>query len=234
MDDVIEAVPSADNGNIPVDAPSEPVVEPVAEPVAPPAEPAVPTEPTLYELPDGRKVDGETLAREWKENFLPEFTRKSQELAKIKTPEITNNQQDDPYANPEYVPQSYAEIIKAAEERALQAWENKQKETIERHEALENAVAEQLESLKQIDPSLNENALFIHANKYKFTDLKLAHQNMKDMSELTKTVQQTTAKNIAKRADPVSMTVNQPSGVKINPSQFQNAAEYLRALKGTV
>jgi hypothetical protein len=39
-------------------------------------------EQELFELPDGRKVDGKTLSKEWKENFYPEFTRKSQQLSK--------------------------------------------------------------------------------------------------------------------------------------------------------
>ena len=37
----------------------------------------------LFELPDGRKVDSSTLSKEWKENFYPEFTRRSQKLADI-------------------------------------------------------------------------------------------------------------------------------------------------------
>ncbi|HBZ37384.1 MAG TPA: hypothetical protein DEO59_02530, partial [Balneola sp.] len=40
-----------------------------------------PEEPMLYETPDGRQVTAEVLQKEWKENFLPEFTRKSQALA---------------------------------------------------------------------------------------------------------------------------------------------------------
>jgi predicted NAD-dependent protein-ADP-ribosyltransferase YbiA (DUF1768 family) len=40
-------------------------------------------EKELYELPDGRKVDSATLSKEWKENFYPEFTRRSQKLAEI-------------------------------------------------------------------------------------------------------------------------------------------------------
>lgn len=38
-------------------------------------------EENLFELPDGRKVDALTLSKEWKENFYPEFTRRSQALA---------------------------------------------------------------------------------------------------------------------------------------------------------
>jgi len=40
-------------------------------------------EKELFELPDGRKVDSATLSKEWKENFYPEFTRRSQKLAEI-------------------------------------------------------------------------------------------------------------------------------------------------------
>jgi predicted NAD-dependent protein-ADP-ribosyltransferase YbiA (DUF1768 family) len=40
-------------------------------------------EKELFELPDGRKVDSSTLSKEWKENFYPEFTRRSQKLADI-------------------------------------------------------------------------------------------------------------------------------------------------------
>jgi len=38
---------------------------------------------TLFEMPDGKQVDAATLAKEWKENFYPEFTRRSQKLAEI-------------------------------------------------------------------------------------------------------------------------------------------------------
>ena len=40
-------------------------------------------EAELFELPDGRKVDAKSLTREWKENFLPDYTKKAQRLAEI-------------------------------------------------------------------------------------------------------------------------------------------------------
>jgi len=40
-------------------------------------------EQELYDLPDGRKVDGKTLSKEWKENFYPDYTRKSQKLSEF-------------------------------------------------------------------------------------------------------------------------------------------------------
>jgi len=232
MDDSIEAAPSAENGNVPAEeiapvAPSEPAVE--AVPATPEPE-ANPEPEELYELPDGRKVDAETLTKEWKENFLPEFTRKSQELAKVTAP---NDQKPaSPYADPNYVPQTYEEIIKAAEERALQTLEQREQERIAQHRAVEEAVLSQLSEVKKLEPTLNENKLFEHANKYGFKDLQLAYQNMRDMREQAKAIQQETAKNIAKRADPVSVTPG-ATGAKLNPDDFGSAIEYLRALKGT-
>lgn len=230
----IDVAPSADNGNIPVDAPSEqpetvvPTVEttPTEQPVETPVA-------ELYELPDGRKVDAETLSKEWKENFYPDYTRKSQALAaKEKEPLPSNEPKENPYANPEYVPQSYEEILQVAEERALAKLDAREQERVEKQQAIENSVVTQLNEIKAVDSTLNENALFLHATKYGFRDLKLAHQNMKDMSEMVKKVQTTTATNIAKRVDPVSVSPG-ATGAKPDPSQFSSAVEYLRALKGT-
>ena len=40
-------------------------------------------ETELFELPDGRKVDAKTLSHEWKENFYPEFSRRSNKLSEF-------------------------------------------------------------------------------------------------------------------------------------------------------
>lgn len=227
-DENIEVVPSEESGNVPAEAPSEP-----SQPETPAVvETVQPTEPELYELPDGRKVDAETLTKEWKENFAPEFTRRSQELAQLKTGTLpTNNEPSQkPYANPDYVPQSYEELIEIAKAEALNAIEQKEQERIQRQVELENAVATQLSEVKTLDPNLNENALFLHATKYGFRDLKLAYQNMKDMSSIVKSVQETTVKNIAKRTDPVSISPG-ASGIKLDPSAFSSSVEYLRSLK---
>lgn len=229
--DSIEVVPQEENGNIPAEqvVPTEPETpaapaEPV-EPIAP-----TPTEPELFELPDGRKVDAVTLTKEWKENFLPEFTHKSQELADLKRGSLPEAPKS-PYEDPNYTPGSYAEIIKAAKEEALLEIEQREKSRIEQSQALENAVIEQLNEVKKVDPQVNENQLFLHAHKYGFRDLKVAHQNMKDMADLAKKVQQTTAENIQKRADPVSVSPG-ATGASLNPDHFATSVEYLRALKG--
>jgi hypothetical protein len=234
--ETIEAAPSADNGNVPAEtvapvAPSEPAETEI------PAEQGTETtpapEPELIELPDGRKVDAATVAQEYR-NLLTDYTQKSQELARLtKNPGIlpTDNQPVNPLADPNYVPQTYAEL----EEQIHASWEAKQiakeEQRIAQTSALENAVTSQLTEIKQVDPALNETALFQHAMKYGFRDLKLAHSNMRDMSETIKKVQTTTAQNIAKRADPVSSSPG-ATGARLDPSQFATSIEYLRAIKG--
>lgn len=231
--DSIEVVSSEDGGNgMPPGTPS---------PTPTPATPAEPTEavtPTeneeqLYELPDGRKVDGETLTREWKENFLPDYTRKSQALAAKENP-VTNPQPTtpNPLDDPNYVPTSYGEIARIAKEQALAEFEAREQAKIDQQKEIEDMVVSQLAEIKKSDPTINENALFLHANKYGFRDLRQAHANMKDMSETMKKVKQTTATDIAKRADPVSVPVGSSSGGAPDASNFASAVDYLRSLKG--
>ena len=54
---------------------------------------------------------------------------------------------------------------------------------------------------------------------------------MKDMSDVVKKTQVTTAQNIAKRNDPVSISPG-AGGHKLNPDDFRTPKDYLRALKG--
>lgn len=229
----IEVV-NSEGGNVPAEAPVAP-----ADPTPAPSSTETPEVPSvdpvppvaeLFELPDGRKVDAVTLQSEWKENFYPEFTRRSQELAELKkgpAPEVPKS----PYADPEYVPQSYEELIKAAEERVFQTIAQREEEQKAQQSAVENAVVQQLTEVKKIDPTVNENQLFLHANKYGFRDLSLAYQNMKDMASVVKTVQKNTAENIAKRNDPVSVAPGGSVGTRPDPSAFGSAIEYMRSLK---
>lgn len=229
IEESIAVAPSEDNGNVPAEAPSEPATpETPAEPVVEPA----PAEPELFELPDGRKVDASTLSKEWKDNFYPDYTRKSQELATKQPKPDAPLQPTNPLLDPEYVPQTYAELAERIEAQTLAKIEAKERAGIEARQNLETEVANQLQAVKTLDPAVNENALFLHATKYGFRDLKLAHQNMKDMSEMAKKVQNTTVANIAKRNDPVSVSPG-ATGAKLDPDAFASAKDYLRALKGT-
>lgn len=223
MEDTIEVVPSVEE--TPSEQPKEqaPVVEPVAT--------SEPVKEDLFELPDGRKVDAVTLQKEWKENFAPEFTRKSQELAQLKQGNLQNNQTvEKPYEKPDWQPQTYDELLKVAEEKVLTTLQQREQQRANEQKALEDSVNSQINEIKTVDTKLNENALFLHASKYGFRDLKAAYQNMKDMSDMVKKVQTTTAQNIAKRNDPVS-TIPGATGQKSDPSQFGSAIEFLRSLK---
>ena len=228
------AVEEAPNPETPVkeeETPADPTPETPAE---------TKTEPILYETPDGRKVDAETLQREWSENFLPEFTRKSQALAAIERERELNNTKDETPAwkKPDYVPQSYAEVIELAKREALQEIQNSHKAEQERIAAVQTEVDTQLSQIKSIDPKLDENALFVHANKYGFRDLKAAHTNMSDMKKALLDVEQRTVKNLKTReSDPISTGPGGelPSTDGYDPKEmsgFEGAAEYLAYIKG--
>ena len=45
------------------------------------------SEQELFELPDGRKVNAQDLSKEWKENFMPEFTKRSQRISQLEKAE---------------------------------------------------------------------------------------------------------------------------------------------------
>lgn len=219
------------------DAPAAPSEEKGDEaPAAAPTAEEAPAE--LYELPDGRKVDAQTLTKEWKENFLPEFTRKSQELATLK-PNNPNPVSDpaNPALSEDWVPQTYAEIVKVAETQVINTIAAQQQEAAERQQQVEAEIEKQLGEIRKADPSLDEARLFQHANKYQFSDLKLAHENMVAMSQAAKAVETKVKTNIANRAnEPVS---GRPSGAPeaggIDWARTQNsrgvsALEFLQGL----
>lgn len=228
-------------------SPEAPAVEKPAETDAPkkPVEVAPEEKPAeaLYETPDGRKVNAETLQREWKENFLPDYTRKSQKLAEIErggNKDIKNDPGDakPKWADPDYVPTSYAEVIQFAKEEAIRELAGAHEAEQNRIKAIQTEVDTQLSAVKASDPKVDENALFLHANKYGFNDLKAAHANMRDMQRVVEETTQRTVKNLKERdADPVSTAASGSSVVDegYDPramSQYGSASEYLARIKG--
>lgn len=155
-------------------------------------------EPVLYELPDGRKVTGEELSREWKENFMPDYTRKSQELSEYK--KAKEKEEVPEWRKEDYQPKTYAEIIEIAKQNAIETIEQKQREQIEARERISKEVENTIAKIKGVDKDLNENKLFEHAVKYGFKDLNLAYQNMKDMNLIQKTVEKKVTENVKNRA----------------------------------
>lgn len=235
--ELVDSIP-APAAEIPSPAAPEVVVEPaVAEPTteAPVAEPVTP-EPALFELPDGRKVDADTLQKEWKENFYPEFTRKSQELAALKTP-IT--QEEPAWKNPDFSPTTWAEAIEIAKAEAVKDILAQASQADAEQARVRAEVDTQITEIKAIDPQLDENALFQHATKYGFRDLKSAYGNFKAMQDVMLTTEQRVLKNVTKHsADPISTSpsVAPVASAKIEvdrvrANDFRSAADFLEAIK---
>lgn len=240
------------DSSVPAPVVETPPADPVPSPEIPPKEetPVDPTpeivpevkadEPILYETPDGRMVDAATLQKEWKDNFLPDYTRKSQALAVIEREKGLNNppaKEEPAWKKPDYVPASYAEVIEIAKAEAAQQIVEGQRAESDRISAIQTEVDGQLAEIKKTDPSLDENALFTHANKYGFRDLKTAHANMADMKKAVVDTEQRTVKNLKTReADPIAAIPGGeiPGETGYDPkemSQFESATEYLAFLK---
>lgn len=222
-----------------------------AAPAAPepsPAEPAAPTETAteatespeapaveLFDLPDGRKVDATTLQREWRENFMPDYTRKSQalaEAARVQNPNL--NSPDTPkWKDPNYVPQSYAELIEAGKQAALEEIKSDAQAQEQARMQVVSQVDNEIASIKAKDPKLDENALFVHANKYGFNNLIAAHENMSAMRKVALETEQRVLKNVnARKNDPIAGAsapgtpgAGQAYGAN---GQYGSAVEYFR------
>lgn len=194
----------------------------------------------LLDLPDGRKVTAAEAMKEWKENFMPDYTKKAQRLAELEKANavtIPAKEETDPWRDPNYVPQTYAEIIEAAKLEAVKEIERKTQNEQRAMQDAKQYVDTQLTEIRKIDPTLDENTLFSHANKYGFKDLKVAHANMVDMKKAILDTEQRTLKNIKTReAAPVAGTTTtkapETPGIDISTvGKFSSAAEYLASLQ---
>lgn len=193
----------------------------------------------LYDLPDGRRVNAETLAKEFKENFLPDYTRKSQKLSQY---ESINNPpkpaEDIPeWQKPGYQPQSWAEAIQIAKQEAIKDLATAAQQEDARMAAIATEVDTQIAEIKAADPQLDENALFLHANKYGFRDLKAAHVNMQDLKKVAADTEQRVLKNIKTRGgDPVAVQPGTPGASDaIDLGSIRgvgSALEFLQRVKG--
>lgn len=213
-------------------APAEPVIPATEVPAA--VEPAA---PQLYKLPDGREVDAAGLQREY-ENLLPEFTRKSQELAALKNPPSPlTNPQEPAWKDPNFQPKDWAEAIEIAKQEALAEVRNESQARQAAEQARTQAVEAQLAAIKTVDPKVDENALFEHAVKYGFNDLGKAHANMKALQEAVVATEQRVLKNVQTRAgDPIATTPTPApatDGIAAlgNPANYRDARDFLDALK---
>lgn len=212
-----------------------PVVTPSEEPKEIPAEetpkeetPAA--EPQLYELPDGRKVNAETLTKEWKDNFLPEFTKKSQTLAEIERAKASETNVPE-WKKEGYTPKSYAEIIEIAEKQALEKIQSQAAEKTRADAEVAAHIDSQLKAIKAKDPKLNEDALFNHATKYGFRDLTLAYENMSEMRKVAVVTEERVLKGAAKKVDPIATGGASGPGSAPRYPNATSATEFLARLK---
>lgn len=250
------ASPAADPGVQAGSAAPQAAPSPAPAPVSPaptdgqtpPPTGTPPTEGELYELPDGRKVDAATLTQEWKNNFLPDYTKKSQTLAEmqramgVQPANINNPSQQQPQApawtDPNWVPQTYAEIVQAAAEKMQYDQQLQQQQQEQYRQQVNQFVDSQIAEIKKIEPNLSEELLFQHANKYGFGDLMTAFNNMRDYNVAVKRAEQQTVQNMQNRAaDPIAYKSGQqvPStGVDYRSIQngSMTAVDALRRLQG--
>lgn len=255
MDPVITPVledsvpPVATPAPAPAPEPAAPQPTPSPEPGktgegdTPPAPPAA--EPELYELPDGRKVPASELSKEWKENFLPEFTRRSQKLAEYEAPGAKQTPTAKPptaddipaWQKEDFVPGSYADLIRIAKEEAIKQIQQDAQASEAQARAVTEEVDKQVLALKAKDPTLDENALFTHAMRFNFRDLNAAYANMIAFREVARETEERVTKGQT-RKDPIAAggtPQSAPSGA-LEPgahSNFRSATEFMRHIKGT-
>jgi hypothetical protein len=191
-------------------------------------------ESALVELPDGRKLPPKEAESEYRKLYS-DYTRKSQKLAtyeKSGDTTITNNKQDEEG----WVPQTWEEVKREAVREMKETLAREQQQESEIRKQNEDFVIAQLDEIKQTDPNLNESQLFSHAIKYNFTDLKVAHANLKEIHSSIKKTTDRVVQNIQKRnAEPISggsQGGDVMSGDVYDPSiRNMSMVDYLRSIK---
>lgn len=186
----------------------QPVVETPVQ-TAPDGQPQTtetPVEIPQYELPDGTKADAETLSKAWKENFMPDYTRKAQELAalkaKISTPkEEPSAPTTNPLDNPEWQPGDYNELSKAIEQKVWnQILESASAEDRQREER-DAYVEREKQEVLALDKNADLNAVMAHAAKFSFSSLIPAYQNMKASQDAARIAVEQALKHIQARSN---------------------------------
>lgn len=167
---------------------------------------------------------------------MPDYTIKSQRLAQVEST-FTKPQENIPeWKKPDYVPKSYGELIEIAEQRAIE----KLREQAIEEDTQKAEVAKQVDAtiadIRKTDSKLDENALFQHATKYGFRDLKQAYNNMQAIRNAEIATEQRVLKNLKGRQDPVSGVQgggNAPTGSDPNIGRkYGSALEYFQRIKG--
>lgn len=215
--------------------PSEPVKE--AENPSNPQEPQTPQEPAekTYDV-NGRQLTADEVRQEY-ENLHKDYTQKSQRLAAIEkasNPQNLNNPEVPEWKRPDYQPKSWAEVVEISKAQAIEELRQQAEQEAQRTQEIASLVDQQIAEIKKTDSSLDENALFLHANKYGFRDLKAAHQNMQAIKQAEVAAEQRTLKNLQTRgATPIAGNAGTatPDGSLAygDYSKYGSALEYIRS-----
>jgi len=200
-------------------------------------EPVEETTPDLYEVSDGRQLTGAQLREEYTK-LNSDYTRKSQKLSEYEKVAINKEEEKPAWQNSDYEPKSWQEVIETAKTEIQREQALGTKREQERIQQLETSVQTQLDEIKKIEPNIDENALFVHAMKYKFgaDNVSGAFQNMSDMKKVVLKTEKRTAENIKRRAgEPIATGGGQPSsddGYDPNEAaQYSGALDFLKTLK---
>lgn len=202
------------------------------------------TEQPLYDLPDGRKVDGATLQNVYKD-LLGDYTQKAQTLSQfekagiqVKT-EPTINTPQNPWEDPNWVPKNYAEIVAASKQAFKAEAEAQTKAEADARAVVTQQIDTELGEIKKLEPNVSEDLLFAHATKYGFTSLKQAFTNMRDLNVAIKATQAQTQKNLANRANEVINTKGGEISTKAEGIDYRqvtqkgtSAIDFLQRIQG--
>ena len=215
-------------------------------------QPSKTSQEELYDLPDGRKVTAKVLQQEWKQNFMPDYTKKSTELKRIKEERESIKEEPkpvakEPWEEPGWQPKTWQEVFEAGKRATLREVSPLLSEVEQGRQQREltaqatKAAETEMASIKESDPRVNEEAVYQHANKFGFSNLTQAYNNMKAMKELEKITEAKVLKNLkARQGDNVGISVpgtetdNTPTYDSIHSfkSARSAAAAALRSIQG--
>lgn len=191
---------------------------------------------TLVKMPDGRMLTPDGAAQEYA-RLQAEFTRKSQRLAELER-KSEEAPKPKPWQQEDFNPQSWEEIMEhaanEAKERLRQEQEAQTTQEREREERLNAEIA----SIKQIDPTFDEEKVFTFANKrleqvgISYPSLAAAYKDWKMFEDAQKTAEKRAIEaQKARAADPVSAapaTNNAPAEPPPGLSRSEKLAWYLK------
>lgn len=189
---------------------------------------AKPQEPVggLVRLPDGRSVPI-AMAEQAFASLQADYTRKSQKAAEY---ERKMQELQTPKEPEEFTPQTWADVIEKAKAEAINELQARSQAERQREEQL----TAEIDAIKQIDPSLNEEAVYEFANKQNemfgiaFPNFGSAYKAYKDRQEYEALTERRLLEQIkAKQADPIAATPTSTPSVATPPSNLDRRAKAL-------